>query len=358
MAYAVLYRGHHSNEYTQRLATVKIVGQNYSHTVNRTISYSLLSILISNHMQLKPRLLSIPNPLSAIVLILAICQLLCLPSESAGSTNEMLRLYMNTIVDYRDHLNPFFPKRVRKRTKYIIVHTSECDLKTTLKIVSAGKQDNFKWVSRGGHTHYVIAANGQTYRILDEKLRAHHAGRSMWNGERHINRVSVGIELVGYHNGNISDDQYKSLGLLIAILKNTYRLDDRAVLTHSQVAYLEAGKSVSFNKRGRKHCARNFNRKRAGLKPTWPYDPDVKAGRLRPDPLLSSIFYGTSTRPGVEYPSYVIQQNKTAWQIAGDKYNSPDTIYKLPGGLLISGNRINKKIGWGQIPIGTEVFIE
>ncbi|MBW2406730.1 MAG: N-acetylmuramoyl-L-alanine amidase [Deltaproteobacteria bacterium] len=270
----------------------------------------------------------------------------------------MQRLIRDTIIDYRWRLNPLFPKRERKNTKYIIVHTTECDLKTTLKIVSEGKQDDFKWVSRGGHTHYVIARDGKTYRILDEKFRAHHAGRSMWNGERNINRVSVGIELVGYHNGDITASQYKSVGLLIKILKKTYRLDDRAVLTHSQVAYIESAKLVPIDKRGRKHCARNFDRKRAGLKPTWPYDPDVRAGRLQPDPQLSSIFYGTRTQTEAKYPPYVIQRDKTAWQIAGDKYNSPDTIYKLPDGLLISGNRINKKIGWDRIPAGTEVFIE
>jgi len=288
------------------------------------------------------------------VFLMAACQFLWLPSESMGSTNGNHRLFMNTVIDYREHLNPLFRKRLRKRTRHIIVHTSECDLKTTLKIVSKGKQDDFKWVSRGGHTHYVIARDGQTYRILDEKFRAHHAGRSMWNGERNLNRSSVGIELVGYHNGDITALQYQSLGQLIEILKNGYRLEDRAVLTHSQIAY----KSGLLNRRGRKHCARNFDRQRAGLKPTWSHDPDVRAGRLQPDPVLSSIFYGTKTQTGTNYPSYIIQRDKTAWQIAGDKYNSPDTIYKLPGGLLISGNRINKKIGWGRIPVGTKVFIE
>jgi hypothetical protein len=309
-------------------------------------------------MQLKPRLRSIHSLFAVMVFLLTVCQFIGLPSESAGSTNKMHRLIIDAIIDYRWRLNPLFPKRVRKSTNYIIVHTTECDLKTTLKIVSEGKQDNFKWVSRGGHTHYVISRDGQTYHILDEKFKAHHAGRSMWNGERNLNGVSIGIELVGYHDGDITASQYKSVGLLIEILKNTYRLDDRSVLTHSQVAYIESAKLVPFDKRGRKHCARNFDRQRAGLKPTWPYDPDVRTGRLQPDPVLSSIFYGTRNQTGMKYPSYVIQRHKTAWQIAGDKYNSPDTIYKLPGGLLISGNRLNKKIGWDRIPVGTEVFIE
>ena len=296
--------------------------------------------------------------LPAMVVLSAVFWLLMLPAESAEAMDKVQRTFLSSVIDYREHLNPTFPKRPRKSTRFIIVHTSECDLKTTLKIVSQGKQDNFKWVSRGGHTHYVIARDGRTFRILDEKLRAHHAGRSMWNGIRNINRVSVGIELVGYHDGRITASQYESIRLLLGILKDTYRLDDHAVLTHSQVAYSVSGKLVPFDKRGRKHCARNFDRQRAGLKPTWPYDPDVRAGRLRPDPVLSSIFYGGSKQTEPQYPSFVIQANKTAWQIAGDKYNSPNTIYKLPGGMLISGNRIHKKIGWEHIPAGTEVFVD
>jgi hypothetical protein len=305
-------------------------------------------------MQLKPRLGSIHHPLAVMVFLSIVYQFIGLSAEAAGSTAKIHRLNKDAIIDYRWRLNPLFPKSVRKITKYIIVHTTECDLKTTLKIVSEGKQDDFKWITRGGHTHYVIARDGQTYRILDEQFKAHHAGRSMWNGERNLNRISVAIELVGYHDSDITARQYKSVGLLIENLKNTYGLEDRAVLTHSQVAY----KSGAFNERGRKHCARNFDRNRAGLKSTWSFDPDVRAGSLRPDPLLSSIFYGTRIRPGAKYPSYVIQRDKTAWQIAGEKYNSPDTIYKLPGGLIISGNRLDKKIGWQRIPAGTEVFIE
>ena len=44
-----------------------------------------------------------------------------------------------------------------------------------------------------------IARNGRCYRILDKAFVADHAGVSMWNGHRDISRLSVGIELVGYH---------------------------------------------------------------------------------------------------------------------------------------------------------------
>jgi len=292
-----------------------------------------------------------------ILFLLTICQFLLFTSDSFGISANEHRHFEKSIIDYRQHLNPLFKKIKRNSTRYIIVHTSECDLKTTLKIVSKGKQDNHKWVSRGGHTHYVIARNGQTYRILDKKYRANHAGLSMWNGETGINRSSVGIELVGYHNKDITASQYKSVRFLIDILRNVYRLNKRAVLTHSQVAYAKLNQQISFNHRGRKHCARNFDRIRAGIGPTWPYDPDVKAGRLKPEPELAAIFYGDKLQTEKKQIADVIDPKKTAWVIAGGKYDSPDTLYKLPNGWIISGNRVDSRIGWHRIPIGTKVFL-
>jgi len=293
----------------------------------------------------------------AILFLITICQFLLLTTDSYGISAGELRHFEKSIIDYRQHLNPRFKKTARNCTRYIIVHTSECDLKTTLKIVSRGKQDNYRWVSRGGHTHFVIGRNGHPYRILDNKFRANHAGLSMWNGETNINRSSVGIELVGYHNGEIPVSQYKSVRLLIDILKDFYRLDNNAVLTHSQVAFAKPNQKTPFNHRGRKHCARNFDRIRAGVGLTWPYDPDVKAGRLKPDTELATIFYANRLQSLQKPISTVIDHNSTIWAIAGKEYDSPNTLYKLPNGWIISGNRIDSKIGWDRMPKGTKIFL-
>jgi hypothetical protein len=292
-----------------------------------------------------------------ILFILTIFHFLLFTSNSFGISATDCQNFQKSIIDYRQHLNPRFKKIKRNSTRYIIVHTSECDLKTTLKIVSKGKQDNYKWVSRGGHTHYVIARNGRTYRILDKKYRAAHAGLSMWNGETGLNRGSVGIELVAYHNGSITNNQYKSIRLLINILRNVYSLNSRFVLTHSQVAYDKPDEQIPYYHRGRKLCARNFDRIRAGLGPTWPYDPDVKTGRLRPEPELAAIFYGNKLQSEKKRVADVIDQKQTVWAIARGKYNSPDTLYKLPDGWIISGNRVDSRIGWHWIPDGTKIFI-
>jgi N-acetylmuramoyl-L-alanine amidase len=45
-------------------------------------------------------------------------------------------------------------------------------------------------------SHYLIDEAGAVYRLVDESRRAWHAGVSYWAGERDINGVSIGIELV------------------------------------------------------------------------------------------------------------------------------------------------------------------
>ena len=267
--------------------------------------------------------------------------------------------FQRSIIPYRSRLNPDFPKIKRQETKYIIVHTSESGLQGTLRTVSTGKRTHDFGFTAGGHTHYVIDRKGHTYHILDTDLRADHAGKSMWNGETDISSLSIGIELVGYHYTPITKEQYRSLGNLTYILKNQYRLKDRDVLTHSQVAYGNPNRWVRDNHRGRKRCASNFERGKAGLGPTWPYDPDVRAGRLTADPMLAAIFYeGRKVAAAAKREdANIISLTNTAWLIAGEDYNSPTTHYKLPNGRIVPGDKIETVIGWNRVPPHTEVLL-
>ncbi|MCP4719046.1 MAG: N-acetylmuramoyl-L-alanine amidase, partial [Desulfobacteraceae bacterium] len=200
------------------------------------------------------------------------CLQAAIPPLSEGY-NSQYQKFQEKLIDHRSRLNPEFKKIKRQKTRYIIVHTSELGLDATLRVVSRGKQFQSGYKTPGGHAHYVIARNGRTYRILDKKYRADHAGRSMWNGRTNISDISLGIELVGYHDAPITAAQYRSVGLLIRILENVYGLDDRDVLTHSQVAYGKPNPWFKKNHRGRKRCAKNFDRSKAGVGRTWKYDP-------------------------------------------------------------------------------------
>ncbi len=278
------------------------------------------------------------------------------PATAKFSSSERV-IFQQSIIDKRSHLNPKFKKIRRKRTKYIIIHTSEAGLKSTLNVVSRGKLIRKAYRTNGGHAHYVIARNGRTYRILSKQYIADHAGTSMWNGETDISKLSIGIELVGYHYASITKRQYNSIRILIGILQRIYNLSDRAVLTHSQIAFGKRNRWIKRTHRGRKRCAKNFLRSKAGLSIAWNFDPDVKAGRLVADPKLKAVFYDHRVNVAALVDSNAITEKNTAWAIAGEDYNSPATLYKLPNGKVISGDKIEKRIGWIGIPKNTLVLL-
>jgi len=297
------------------------------------------------------------NKRCIVTVFLFIIFLFNLPCLSAAYTLSDRRSFQRFIIDYRSRLNPKYEKVNRKKTKYIIVHTSELGRQMTLRVVSKGKVLRNGRRTYGGHAHYVIARDGTTYRILDKNYVADHAGLSMWNGETDISKISIGIELVGYHYTPISESQYRSVGILIDILQDVYGLDDRAVLTHSQVAYGKPNRWFRKDQRGRKRCASNFIRAKAEVGPTWIYDPDVRSGRLMADLQLAKIFYGRREYVERTDEANMITKINTAWSIAGEDYDSRTTVYKFPGGKIYTGDQISDKIGWDRIPAKTVVML-
>jgi len=279
------------------------------------------------------------------------------PVLPAGFSRAERAVFQNAIIDYRSRLHPRYRKIVRKNTRYIIVHTSEGGKAGTLQTVTRGKRLHNGRRTYGGHAHYVIDRSGGTYRTLDKRYRADHAGKSMWNGQTDISSMSIGIELVGYHYAPITARQYRSVGLLIAILKDVYHLKDRDVLTHSQIAYGEPNRWIRADHRGRKRCAKNFQREKAGLGPTWRHDPDVRAGRLTADPHLALIFYSGDKKDDPDRLNNMISKNNSAWAIAGEDYNSRSTVYRFPDGQLLTGHEIDRRGAWSRIPPKTVVLL-
>jgi hypothetical protein len=108
--------------------------------------------------------------------------------------------------------------------------------------------------------------------------------------------------------------------------------------------------------RGRKRCAKNFDRQRAGLGPTWRADPDVQARRLTADRELAEIYYGSRRGRSVASTNIITASN-TAWMIAGEDFDASDTLYRLPNGRVVPGNRMGRSVGWKRIPRGTEVLL-
>src|SRR5215510_8733173 len=88
--------------------------------------------------------------------------------------------------------------------------------------------------------HYCIDEDGTVYRLVPEKRRAWHAGISSWAGERDINALSIGIELVnpghtfGYRP--FAEAQMQSLEMLAKEIMSRHPIPAHRVLGHSDVA--------------------------------------------------------------------------------------------------------------------------
>jgi N-acetylmuramoyl-L-alanine amidase len=88
--------------------------------------------------------------------------------------------------------------------------------------------------------HYLIEEDGRVYALVPEERRAWHAGVSFWKGERDINAVSVGVELVnpGHEWGYraFPDAQIEALIGLLDDVRSRWTIPDGRILGHSDVA--------------------------------------------------------------------------------------------------------------------------
>jgi len=262
-------------------------------------------------------------------------------------------------------INEISPRNVerpkRKKTMYIVLHTTEAPDKSSLSSLK-----------RYGEANYMVSTGGTVYRIIDHNRVAYHAGVSMWNGRTHLDKFSLGIEVVGYHNKSITQSQYTTLKSLISELQGMYGISDKNVLTHSMVAYGVPNKWHKYKHRGRKRCGMQFAtdsvRYKLGLTDRYLYDPDVRAGRLRvADSYLQSVLYRKRTslpqssnivsvdELSGHYETYVIIKGKSPWDIVGLNSKMPGTLYIFPDGQRYFAKDIKN---WSKIPVGTKILVK
>src|SRR5581483_4361691 len=88
--------------------------------------------------------------------------------------------------------------------------------------------------------HYLIEEDGRVFALAPEERRCWHAGVSVWRGQRDINAVSVGVELVnpGHEFGYrpFPDAQIDALIALLGEIRGRWSVPDARILGHSDVA--------------------------------------------------------------------------------------------------------------------------
>jgi N-acetyl-anhydromuramyl-L-alanine amidase AmpD len=185
-----------------------------------------------------------------------------------------------------DQYSPWNRKRPRRpHTFYIVLHTTE-----------SGGSSALEKLRRYGEAHYLVDVDGQIYRIIDKDRIARHAGLSLWQGHSSLDNYSIGIEVVGYHDGEFGVDQLAALRELIRQLRTRYDIRAENVVTHSMVAYGRPNRFHLGDHRGRKRCGMAFARadlrELLGLNARPTRDREVERGRLKVgDPELFQILF-------------------------------------------------------------------
>jgi N-acetylmuramoyl-L-alanine amidase len=129
---------------------------------------------------------------------------------------------------------------IRKPNFVIIHHTAQNSTQQTINtFLVKGKSE----VS----AHYIVGKDGAVVQMVNDYLRANHAGIGKWGNTSDLNSSSIGIELD--NNGidqPFTDAQIKSLLVLLDALKKRYNIPVANFIGHADIAP------------GRKNDPRNF----------------------------------------------------------------------------------------------------
>ncbi len=94
--------------------------------------------------------------------------------------------------------------------------------------------------------HYMLDRDGKIYQLVGDSKRAWHAGKGELHGvPTDVNSRSIGIEIVNDGSGKtpFTEAQYKSLTQLVGYLKQEYKVPDKNLVGHKDVAVPKGRKS-------------------------------------------------------------------------------------------------------------------
>jgi N-acetylmuramoyl-L-alanine amidase len=116
-----------------------------------------------------------------------------------------------------------------RRPNFVIIHhTAQTSCEQTLKTFTLQRTQ----VS----AHYVICEDGTVHHMLDDMLRAWHAGAGRWGNITDINSISIGIELDNDGKEPFAEPQMNSLLQLLTHLKKAYSIPTANFIGHADIA--------------------------------------------------------------------------------------------------------------------------
>lgn len=117
---------------------------------------------------------------------------------------------------------------MRKPNFVIIHHTAQSACDTTLRTFTLPRTQ----VS----AHYVICKDGTIHHMLNDYLRAWHAGASQWGNLTDVNSSSIGIELDNNGFEPFPEAQINSLLILLKKLKKDNNIPAANFIGHADIA--------------------------------------------------------------------------------------------------------------------------
>lgn len=116
-----------------------------------------------------------------------------------------------------------------RKPNFVIIHfTAQDSLQQTLK--------TFTITSTQVSAHYVIAKSGEVVHMVNDYLRANHAGVGKWGSVTDMNSCSIGIEIDNNGNEPFNDVQINSLLALLAQLKKNFNIPQANFIGHQDFA--------------------------------------------------------------------------------------------------------------------------
>lgn len=116
-----------------------------------------------------------------------------------------------------------------RKANYVIIHyTAQDSLAQTIRTFTVP-------VSQVS-AHYVVGRDGKVVHMVNDYLRANHAGVGKWGNVIDMNSCSIGIEIDNNGSEPYSDVQIKSLLALLSFLKTTYNIPAANFIGHQDFA--------------------------------------------------------------------------------------------------------------------------
>ncbi|WP_371168494.1 N-acetylmuramoyl-L-alanine amidase [Aliiroseovarius sp. 2305UL8-7] len=150
------------------------------------------------------------------------------------------------------HPSPNFgPRRDGLQPSLIVLHyTAMRDPEEALERLCAPEHE----VS----AHYLIHRDGRLFELVDEDMRAWHAGAGSWGGQGDVNSQSIGIEIDNDGCSPFSEPQLATLERLLPGVMERWGIPAARIIGHSDMApdrKSDPGRRFPWSRLARQHLS-------------------------------------------------------------------------------------------------------